>query len=161
MRTNESTLYSPADLASIREQMQRRWLAVAAPCVLLLAGVIVSLIFRVEAVTTLCTILIGTILIFCWDLLLKPLNCYRKHLEGVLHGLTHEAVLPFVEMSESINLVDGVPCHAMTCRDVDGKGRPYDRLFYVDVTRSIPAFQEGEMLRVIHHDLVVADVTRA
>lgn len=161
MRTNESTLYSHADLAAIQAQMKKRWLAVAAPCVLLLAGVIVSLVFRVEAVTTICTILIGAILIFSWDLLIKPLNCYRKHLEGVLHGLTHETVLPFVEMSETINMVDGVPCYAMTCRDVDGKGRPYDRLFYVDVTRSVPAFREGEMLRVIHHDLVVADVIRA
>ncbi|MBR3765070.1 MAG: hypothetical protein IKK57_11060 [Clostridia bacterium] len=161
MRTNESTLYSPSDLTAIREQMQRRWLAVAAPCVLLLAGVIVSLVFRVEAVTTICTILIGAILIFCWDLFIKPLNCYRKHLEGVLHGLTHETELPFVELSEAINLVDGVPCHAMTCRDVDGKGRPYDRLFYVDATRSLPTFEEGELLHITHHDLLVADVTRA
>lgn len=157
----EITLYTHQDMDAITTQIRSRWLCVAAPCVLLLAGVVVSLIFRVEIVTTLCTILIGALLIFCWDLFLKPLCCYRKHIDGVLNGLRHEAVLPFIAISEDVNMVDGVACHALTCQDTDAKGRPYERLFYYDAQKPLPAFQEGEMVRVIHHDLLVADITRA
>ena len=92
---------------------------------------------------------------------MKPLVCYRRHLRNVLYGRVHETVLPFVALSEDVNMVSGVACRAMTCLDYDGKGRPYDRLFYFDCLKQFPDFTEGEMLRVVHHDLVVADVTRA
>lgn len=157
----ESTIYSPEDVSAVKEQIRRRWLAVGAPCVVLLAVLIVSLVLRVEAVTTVSTILIGTILIFCWDMFIKPLSCYRKYLESVLYGRTHEAVLPFIALSEDVNVVDGVPCRSLTCQDVDAKGRPYERLFYFDAQKTFPAFEQGDMLRVTHHDLIVADVTRA
>lgn len=156
-----NTIYSSADIDAINAQIRKRWLLVATPCAVLLVVLVVSLIIRVEAVTTVCTILIGATLIFSWDLLIKPLNCYRKYLMNVLHGMTHEAVLPFVALSEDINMVDGVACYALTCRDTDAKGRPYDRLFYFDAHKTFPTFQEGDMLRIIHHDLVVADVTLA
>lgn len=157
----KTSIYSIEDLNAIRSQIKRRWLAVAIPCVLLLAGIVVSLVFRIEMITTACTILLGVILIFCWDLLIKPLSCYRKHLENVLFGRVHEAKLPFVFLSEEINMVDGVACRMMTCQDIDAKGRPYDRLFYLDAEKSCPEFKEGEMVLVLHHDLIVADVTAA
>lgn len=158
---SDTTLYSTADLSAIKAQLRSRALAVAVPCVLLLAGLIVSFIFRVEVITTLCTIGIGAILIFCWDLLLKPLNCYRKYLENALYGRRHETTLPFTSLSEDVNMVDGVPCHALTCEDTDAKGRPYDRLFYIDAQKTCPAFEPGDMLRIIHHDLMIVDVTHA
>ena len=156
-----TSIYSIEDLDSIRSQIKSRWLAVALPCVLLLAGIVVSLVFRQEIITTACTILLGAILIFCWDLLIKPLNCYRKHLENVLFGRVHAATLPFVFLSEEINVVDGVACRMLTCQDTDAKGRLYDRLFYLDAEKSCPEFKEGEMVLVLHHDLIVADVTAA
>lgn len=156
-----SSVYSTADYDAIQNQIRLRAIAISVPCVLLLAGVIVSLILRVEAVTTVCTILIGAILIFCWDLFLKPLCAYRKYIRNVLFGITHEAQLPFVSLSEDVNMVDGVACYSLTCQDTDAKGRPYDRLFYFDAQKDFPQFEPGEMLRIVHHDLVVADVTRA
>lgn len=156
----ENTIYSPEDVRAIREQIRMRWLAVGIPCVLLLAVLVFSLVKRVEAVTTISTILIGAILIFCWDMFLKPLCCYRKYLQNVLYGRTHEVELPFVALSEDVNVVDGVPCRAMTCMDSDAKGRPYERLFYFDALKTFPDFQPGETVRVTHHDLIVADVTR-
>lgn len=157
----QSTIYSQEDLDAINRQIRQRWLAVAAPCAALLAGVVVSLIFRVEAVTTICTILIGVLLIFCYDLLIKPLCCYRKLLKNVLFGRVHEAKLPFVALSEDVNMVDGVACHQLICEDFDAKGRPYERLFYFDAEKTCPEFQAGDRLHIVHHDLLVADVTRA
>ena len=122
---------------------------------------VVSLIFRVEAVTTICTILIGVLLIFCYDLLIKPLCCYRKLLKNVLFGRVHETQLPFISLSDDVNMVDGVACHQLICEDFDAKGRPYERLFYLDAQKTCPEFAKGEALCIVHHDLLVADVTRA
>ena len=157
----QSTIYSQEDLAAINRQIRQRWLAVAAPCAALLAGVVVSLIFRVEAVTPICTILIGVLLMFCYDLLIKPLCCYRKLLKNVLFGRVHETQLPFISLSDDVNMVDGVACHQLICEDFDAKGRPYERLFYFDAEKTCPEFQAGDRLHIVHHDLLVADVTRA
>ncbi len=158
---SESTIYTPADHAAISNQIRNRWIAISIPCVVLLAGLIFSLVMRLQTMTILCTILIGALLIFCYDLLVKPLCCYRKHLTSVLYGRSHEAVLPFVALSEDINLVDGVPCRSLTCLDTDAKGRPYDRLFYFDAQKVLPDCREGQLLRIVHHDLLVVDVTPA
>ena len=156
-----SSLYTAQDYALIVRQMRARWICAAIPCCVLLAVMIASLTVRIEWLTTISTILIGVILIAGWDLFIKPLNCYRKYLSKVLYGRVHEAVLPFGDLSEDVNMVDGVACRSMTCVDTDAKGRPYDRLFYFDAEKTFPGFAQGEMIRVIHHDLIIADVTRA
>lgn len=156
-----STIYSAKDYETIQAQIRKRWRIVALPCIVLLAVLIWSLTARIEWVTTGCTILIGVILIAAYDLAIKPLDCYRRHLRNVLYSRVHEATLPFVALSEDISMVEGVACRALTCLDYDAKGRPYDRLFYFDCLKQFPEAAEGDMLRVIHHDLVVADVTLA
>ena len=161
MQTNETTLYTPDDLTAIQAQIRKRWLAVGLPCIALLALLIVSLVIRVEVITTLCTILIGAILIFCWDLLLKPLHCYRTHLQNVLHGRVHEVELPFESMSEDSSLVDGVYYYAIHCMDTDGKGRAFRRLFYFDAQKTRPDFTQGEKVYVLYHGLTIADIRRA
>lgn len=156
-----TTLYTTQDLTNIGSQIRRRWLILAVPCAVLLAVLVFSLIQRLEWLTSLCTILIGAALIGGYDLFIKPLVCYSRHLKNALYGRVHEVDLPFVALSEDESLVDGVTCRALTCLDYDGKGRPYDRLFYFDALKPFPDFQNGEMLHVVHHDLMVADVTRA
>ena len=160
-QARSSTLYSDQDYTDISGQITARWVRVAIPCVLLLALLIYSFTVRIEWITTVCTILIGVILIAAYDLAIKPLVCYRKHLDSVLYGRARETTLPFVAISEDVNLVDGVNCRSVTCLDMDAKGRPYDRLFYFDCMKDFPDFKEGEMLRIVHHDLLVADIQRA
>ncbi|MBQ7848819.1 MAG: hypothetical protein IJ343_03770 [Clostridia bacterium] len=157
----KGTVFSEQDLTSLNAQINRRWGLIAIPCVLLLATLIASLIVRIEWITVACTILIGVILIAAGDLAIKPLSCYRRLLRNVLYGRVHEATLPFVAISEDINMVDGVPCRALTCTDYDGKNRPYERLFYFVALKPTPDFREGERVLVRHHDLIVADVIRA
>ena len=156
-----STLFSQQDLDAVNAQISHRWLLIAIPCALLLATLIFSLVVRIEWITTACTILIGVILIAAGDLAIKPLNCYRRLLRNVLFGRVHEATLPFVAFSEDVNMVDGVPCRAMTCLDYDGKNRPYERLFYFVAMKKAPELREGQTVCVSHHDLIVADVVPA
>lgn len=156
-----NTIYSEADYTAIVKQQRKRWTMMGIPCAMLMVALIVSLFIRLEWLTTVSTILIGVILIAGYDLAIKPLHCYEKHLRHCLHGRTRECELPFIRLSENIDVVDGVRCHQLLCEDVDGKGRPYERLFYFDAEKTFPDVQEGSRLRITHYDLFVADITLA
>ncbi|MBQ8555092.1 MAG: hypothetical protein IJ438_04370 [Clostridia bacterium] len=158
-RTN--TLYTEAEHSQLRQQMRRRWIVIAIPCVILLIVMVYSAVIRLEWLTSAAIIGIGVILIAGYDFAIKPLRCYDRHVDNALHGRTREAELPFVALSEDISVVDGVSYRALTCSDIDGKGRPYDRLFYFDALKTLPDFKEGEMVRITHHDLEITDITRA
>ena len=151
-------LYCEADYTAVTAQIRKRWLVVSIPCILLLSALVASLCVRLEWLTSISTFLIGAILIGGYDLFIKPLCCYATHLKNSLHGRTRECELPFIRLSENIDLVDGVRYHELMVSDIDGKGRPYERLFYFDAEKTFPAVKEGDMLRIVHHDLAVADI---
>ena len=154
-----STLYTEADYTAIRQQKNKRWLLLLIPVVLLLAVLVYSLVIRLQVLTMLCTILIGVILVAGYDLAIKPLRCYQTFLHNALHGRTRTCELPFISLSEDINLVDGVNCRSLYCEDIDGKGRPYERLFYFDAQKAFPDVKPGDILRIAHHELFVADAS--
>ena len=156
-----SSLYSERDYDAINRQITRRKRVMFLPCAVLLALLIFSLAVRVQWLTITCTIAMGVILIAGQDLFIKPLLCYRAHLDNVLYGRAHEVTLPFAALSEDISLVDGVYCRALTCTDMDAKNRPYERLFYLDTLKELPPVAPGEKLLIVHHDLTIVDVTRA
>ena len=66
--------------------------------------------------------------------------------------------MPFIRLSENIDVVDGVHYRQLLCADTDTKGRPYERLFYFDAEKAFPEASEGDMLHIVHHDLTVANV---
>ncbi len=154
-------IYTEADLTAIIRQQKKRWLILLLPCAALLVVLIASLFVRLQWLTIASTLVIGVLLIAGQDLFIKPLHCYEVHLNNCLHGRTRECELPFIRLSENIDLVDGVQCRQLICADIDGKGRPYERLFYFDAEKSFPDVQEGDMLHIVHHNLSVADVRLA
>lgn len=158
--TEPSSLFSAQDQAAIRAQLKKRLILVLIPVLVLLGAAIYFAIQRNEVVTDVLTIVSLSVLIFCYDLFLKPLRCYQRHLDNVISGRRRAVDLPFLAISDDISLVDGVPYRAMTCTDLDAKGRPYDRLFYFDAEKPFPAIAPGETVRVVHHELDVSDVVR-
>ena len=153
-----NTIYTEADYQAIVKQQRKRWLILGIPCTILAIVVIISLVIRLEWLTSAATILIGVLLIAGYDLFIKPLHCYEVHLNHCLHGRTRECDLPFIRLSENVDVVDGVRCRQLLCADIDAKGRPYERLFYFDAEKDFPAVNEGDMLHLVHHELCVADV---
>ena len=151
-------IYTEADYTAISAQHKKRWLTLAIPCVLLLAVLIYSLCVRIEWLTSVSTILIGVILIAGYDFAIKPIFCYQRHLNHCLHGRTRDCELPFIRLSENIDVVDGVRFRQLLCADIDGKNRPYERLFYFDAEKEFPAVKEGDMLHIDHYELAVANV---
>jgi len=151
-------IYTEADFLAITRQQRKRWLLIAIPCLILLIPLVAGLLIRVEWMTSVSTILIGVVLIAGYDLAIKPLHCYEQHLNNCLHGRTRECDLPFIRLSENVDVVDGVHFRQLLCADVDGKGRPYERLFYFDADKTFPQVQEGDMLHLVHYELSVANV---
>jgi len=156
-----NTIYAETDLTAIRAQKKKRWLALAIPCAVLAAVLVYSLVIRLEWLTSAATILIGVILIAGHDFFVKPLACYEKHLNNCLHGRTRECELPFISLSENVDVVDGVRCRQLLCEDFDAKGRPYERLFYFDAEKQLPDLQPGQTVHIVHHDLMVANISLA
>ncbi len=154
-------IYTEADYTAICQQKKKRWRLLLIPILILMVLMVVSLVIRSEVMTIACTILAGVTLIAGYDFSIKPLRCYKQYLNDLLHGRTRECELTFIHLSEDVNVVDGVPCRALTCNDLDAKGRPYERLFYFDAQKDFPACQPGDLLHITHHELNVADVELA
>lgn len=155
------TIYTEADYSAIRQQMKKRWTILLIPIAVLLAVLVYSLIIRVEWLSSTATIVIGVILIAGYDFAIKPLRCYARHLDNALRGRARECDLPFVSLSENVDVVDGVRFRQLLCADVDAKGRPYDRLFYFDAEKEFPAAKPGDMMHIVHHDLSVTNIYQA
>lgn len=151
-------MYTQQDLDELLAQRKRRWLMLAIPEIAMLAGVVVSLVVRIEWLTTLLTCLMGALLIFCYDLLLKPLRCYEKHLRGVLEGRTRTLEGTFKRMETEDSLVEGVNYRGMIVSAGDPKDEEDDRLFYYDLQKPLPQLTEGERVRVVYHDREIASL---
>lgn len=155
-------MYTDNDLQEIRAQIKRREIGMLIPGVALLAGVVVTLILRMEWATTLCTCLLGGMVIFFYDLLLKPLCCYERHVKGVLQGRTHEIEGMFKGMDGEVSQVEGVAYHSILVQVGDAKNRTGedDRLFYFDCEKPFPDLTEGDRVKVTYHDREVAALVK-
>lgn len=148
-------MYTEQDYEDIRTQLGNRLIAFGIPAVLLLAGVVVSLVYRVEWATILLTALLGCACVFVYGLLLSPVIAYKKHLDGVLHGRTREIAGQFKEMGEAPALRDGVQFFPVTL-SVGRMDEPKDdRLFYFDANLPRPAWQPGDALVLTVHDKAI------
>ena len=79
-------MYTEQDYADIRGQIKGRVLALGIPAVLMLAGVIVSFVFRIRYLTIGLSLILGVFCIFGYGVLLFPVIAYGRHLDSVLHG---------------------------------------------------------------------------
>ncbi len=149
------TLYAEQDLAALRAQLKRRWLALLLPELALLALLVYSLVVRNKALTVICSIVMGCLAVGMITLVIGPLRRYvlflqeamqgrQRELEGVLKGLEQHPVLR-----------DGVRFVPFTVN----VGRPDedkdDRLLYWDWNLPLPAWQPGDRLWISSFDKAV------
>ena len=141
-------MYTEQDYADICAQIKQRRL--------LLAGVIVSFVFRVRWITTALSLVLGAGIIFCEGLLLSPLRAYRRHLNNVLHGRTRTTTGAFKEMEEVAVDRDGVKYYPMMLSVGNMDDPEDDRLFYYDAQKPIPDWKSGDMLHIVSYDKFVS-----
>lgn len=152
-------MYTENDLEIIRQQQKKRWIMLTIPAVLLLGVVVYSLFIRVEWLTSGATILLGAMLIFFYEMTIKPLRQYETHLDNCLHGRTREVEGTFAELSPDVSVVEGVKYRAMTLLADTETGDPEERLLYFDLNKPFPELAAGQRLHVVYHDREIASLT--
>lgn len=159
-KKEDSTLYTEQDLNDIKAQQKKRWLVLGIPGALLLIGLIISLVVRIEWLTTLLTVLFGALLIAGYDLFIRPLHRYQKFLQEALHGRVRETECLYQSITPDAEPVDGVLCRTVTVidHDHDDNEKPYERIFYFDVLKPFPDLTPGQKLHVVFHDRAVVSL---
>ena len=152
-------MYTQEDLNNIREEKHKRWMKLIIPGIFLLGGVIASFIVRIEWITTLLSCILGCMILFTYEMHIKPLRCYETHLNNCLNGRTHELDGTYQSAEEEISLVDGVRYRGMLIHD-DNPENDFDRLFYFDVEKPFPELEPGDKVHVVYHDREVVELIR-
>lgn len=151
-------MYRQGDIQRIEGQIRTRWAWWAVVAAALLGGLIVSLVIRVEWLTVVLTILLGSAMLFGYDLLIKPLLRYRTHLRFVLGDSLRTMEGDYISHSTEESLIDGIRCTSLLVTDVDAEGEPCERLFYFDRELPFPDLAPGTPLRIRYYDRTVADM---
>ena len=107
---------------------------------------------RPELPATLILIFSGAIVIFFWDLLLRPLSAYARHVDASLHGRSHEATVVFDHLNEETSVVEGVSYRDMIFQGDPDKHGDRDRLFYWDLEMPLPDFRNGQEVTLQYYD---------
>ena len=166
-------MFTEEELTGIRAQLSRRRLLIFLPALLLAGAAIVLIVIRMglrsdavaamhdpkvmgdirtcEIVSTGCVALALVWLIFAFGMLYSPLRKYEKHLDGVLHGRTHEICGAWAGVSGDISEMDGVPSRSVGLTVLDDKGRDVERLFYWDIQKPLPDVAQGTRVKLVYH----------
>lgn len=152
-------MYTQQDLDTIRGQLKKRYGLLAIPAIVLLGLIVYSLVIRNEVMSTVCGIALGVLLVFVYDLLLKPLHCYEKLVLSALGGRRRELDCTFGSLDPDISVVEGVRYRALHVFEPGEKKDPVERLMYFDAQKTFPDVAEGAPLHVTYHDRSVIDLT--
>ena len=151
-------LYTESNLLSIRAQIRRRRLVLYAVSALFFALFIITLVIddhkqnRPQLLTLFSVLLGGGFAIFYYDLMIRPLRCYERHLEHALHGRNHEMALEFLRVEPELSLVDGVRFRGLTFLGDPDKHGVRETGLYWDAELPLPEFVPGQSLTVRYYD---------
>ena len=141
-------LYSQQDLQAIQEQLKKRKLVLGLVSLLLIAVLVLSLIRRVEWLTTLSLILFGSALIFGIEMFLRPLIRYQKLILSALNGRSHTETLIYDHPEPDLSMVDGVSCRSLVFLGTPDKHGTRDQMYYLDALKPFPEWRPGESLQI-------------
>ena len=150
-------MYTEDELLALQMQEKKRIRILIIVSALLLAAIIVSAILRIQLLSVLLTILLGSILVFFIDLKIRPVRQYSLFIDYLLHGPRHELDAVFKSISDQIDLIDGVACREVTVIDDHGK-KPAEIMFHFDAKKTFPELDEGMRVHVVYHDRAIIQI---
>ncbi len=154
-------MYSSEDTAVNNARIKKVVTVLAVALVLGIAGIVPTLVLRVQWATDVISCAFGAFIIFYWSMKLTPLMRYRKFLREISNGMSHEMVAEFVSFSPDISTHDGVAAHVFEMSEGPKEKGEDLRTFYWDDSKPAPEIQPGEMLRVTSHGGFIVDWERA
>ena len=149
-------MYTEKDYQTIKNQSKKRLIVLLAPSLLLFVAVIISLLYRVQWLTMLLTILVGTYCIFFCGLFLAPVKAYEKHISNALYAKKRTTNGVFKAWDGVKVYREGVEYCPFMISVGEVSNPEDDRLFYFDANLPKPTWEKGTALTVQSHDKFVA-----
>ncbi len=152
------SLYSEQKWNDIRAQLNRRQAVLLGIMIALLGGIVWFLAtenhkdHRPEIQVTLLVILLCASVIFFYDVFLRPLRAYARHVDSSLHGRAHEVTVVFDHVNEEESLVDGVSYRDLIFLGEADKHGDRERMFYWDSELPLPSFSRGQEVTLRYFD---------
>ena len=151
-------LYDQTDFdANKREKRRqiRRALMLALPFFLM---AIAAFVLRIELLCIAGFVIAGSILIFLYDLRIKPALRYGRYLAEAHSGLTCQTVGALVRIGSDPVYQDGVNFHEVILNIYEDMAEEGERRFLLDVNKEIPQDWIGQDVVVTSHGSFLLDV---
>lgn len=156
-------LYSQNDREIVAAELGHRRRLVILPALALLLLAIASYVwFRLHRDeggwiwTALLTVAAGAYFLFFYEVYLRPVQLYARHVGYMLDGRKRETVGRVKEIRREIMDREGLDCQSFTVNIGEKDDPEDDRLFYVDALKGMPDIQPGARVRVFSNDRAVA-----
>ena len=158
-------LYTETDREQVKRERNKRLWVVLLPTVAFLLLAAASFIwFRLHhdvggwIWSALITIIGGAYFLFFYEVYLRPVSQYRKHVEFMLDGRKRETLGILKERNDDVADHNGMDCRSLTVNVGERNDPEDDRLFYLDAQKAMPAIEIGTRVCVLSNDRMVADI---
>lgn len=151
-------LYAQTDFDANRQEKRRqigRALALALP---FFAIAIAAFVLRIELLCIAGFVIAGSILIFLYDLRIKPALRYGRYLAEAHSGLTRQTVGALVRIGSDPVYQDGVNFHEVILNIYEDMAEEGERRFLLDVNKEMPPDWIGQDVVVTSHGSFLLDV---
>ena len=151
-------LYAQTDFDANRQEKRRqitRALALALPFFVIAAA---AFGLRIELLCIAGLVIAGAILIFLYDLRIKPALRYGRYLAEAHSGLTRQTVGALVRIGSDPVYQDGVNFHEVILNIYEDMAEEGERRFLLDVNKEIPQDWIGQDVVVTSHGSFLLDV---
>ena len=151
-------LYAQADFDANRREKRRqirRALILALP---FFAMAIAAFVLRIELLCIAGFVIAGSILIFLYDLRIKPALRYGRYLAEAHSGLTCQTVGALVRIGSDPVYQDGVNFHEVILNIYEDMAEEGERRFLLDENKEIPQDWIGQDVVVTSHGSFLLDV---
>ena len=151
-------LYAQADFDANRREKRRqirRALILALP---FFAMAIAAFVLRIELLCIAGFVIAGSILIFLYDLRIKPALRYGRYLAEAHSGLTRQTVGALVRIGSDPVYQDGVNFYEVILNIYEDMAEEGERRFLLDVNKEIPQDWIGQDVVVTSHGSFLLDV---
>jgi len=153
-------MYSKADYEknkAQKKQMLTQMLLFALPGFALAAA---GLIARIELMCTAGLIIACAVLIFCYDLRLKPVLRYGRYLKEIHSGLSRKTAGTLVRIGMDPVYMDGVWLTEIILNVYEDMSEEGERRFLLDRTKPAPQEMLGKDVALTSHGNFVLDIER-
>ena len=151
-------LYDQTDFDANRQEKRRqirRALLLALPFFVM---AIAAFVLRIELLCTAGLVIAGAILIFLYDLRIKPALRYGRYLAEAHSGLTRQTVGALVRIGADLVYQDGVNFHEVILNIYEDMSVEGERRFLLDAKKAIPQDWIGQDVVATSHGSFLLDV---